>query len=81
MTPTIAERMCTRKRRYSTEIQAGVGIGRIKAMSEENAKLPLRWYHCPNCKGYHITKQPPENTEYDQRRLMAGMKVKFIPIK
>lgn len=47
---------CARKNRYSTEIKA------IHACIVRSAKsgMPLSWYKCGRCNGWHITSHPIE---------------------
>jgi hypothetical protein len=70
---TKAEVMCYRKRRYASEIQASCAIGKMRVYYPDAALVDWKWYQCPICRGYHITKQSQDNPEYQKRRWMAGL--------
>ena len=45
------------KRRYASEAGAAAELAGIRAFApmHEGRKLPRRVYHCPHCKGWHLT--------------------------
>jgi hypothetical protein len=46
------ERQCWQKQRYKTEAKAKQAARR----NQWRALLPLKVYHCPICKGWHVSK-------------------------
>ncbi len=70
---TKADRMCYSKRRYPSMIAAFCAIGKIKFKFNDAACTDLRPYECPICAGWHLTKAPQDNPEYQKRRWMAGL--------
>lgn len=53
-----AKKMCTRKQRFGTELDA-----RLKAMEIEGRRsVRLGTYHCPVCGGWHLTSHVGKNS-------------------
>jgi hypothetical protein len=52
---------------------AAAGIGKMMAKYPDAAGIKWRYYMCPNCRGFHITKAPQDNPEYQKRKWMAGV--------
>ena len=73
---TKADRMCYSKRRYPSEIAAAAGVGKMMFKYSNAAQTQWRWYQCPVCRGYHITKEDQENPEYQKRKWMSGLPAK-----
>ena len=48
------DKMCFNKKRYPGMIQAFAAAGTVTA----RFGIDQRAYHCPICKGYHLTKKP-----------------------
>ena len=72
MKQTIADRMCFNKRLYINEMVASVAIGKMRVKYPESSHFNWHSYKCPNCGGYHITKQAQNKVEYQKRKFMAG---------
>jgi len=47
---------CIRKKRLSDEKLAR----QVAHRASERAGIPIRWYGCTSCGGYHLTKRPKE---------------------
>ncbi len=49
---------CTKKR-YQTEEEAKQGLANVRgnAFKDNSDKIPLRYYLCSECFGYHLTSQ------------------------
>jgi hypothetical protein len=54
MSEGIAKRMCFNKKRYKDMIAAACASGRVAAIFG----IDQRWYECPVCRGWHLTKKP-----------------------
>jgi len=55
--PNSAEKkMCRDKVRYKTYVAASEAIKRINPTRKPDK--PIRYYKCPHCNGYHITRKP-----------------------
>lgn len=52
------EDRCKSKIRYSNEMQASVGAGRMKFNYSGFENIRLRTYQCGVCLGWHVTKRP-----------------------
>ena len=48
-----------RKRRYREEEHAAAALAEIQA-HPLTERVPTRFYHCPLCRGFHLTSQPPQ---------------------
>lgn len=46
-----------RKRRYRKEFDAMMALAAVHA-DPKTPKIPVRWYRCGFCHGYHLTSQP-----------------------
>jgi len=46
-----------RKRIYASKGEALATAARVLANPRNRSASALRAYHCPRCKGYHLTKQ------------------------
>lgn len=46
-----------RKRRYRTEVDAMMALVAVHR-DPKTPKVPVRWYSCGYCHGYHLTSQP-----------------------
>jgi hypothetical protein len=49
-------RSCSGKKRYRDEQEAKRALRNLATNSSRDT-IPVRWYECANCHGYHITKQ------------------------
>lgn len=49
-------KMCRNKVRYQNYPQAQAALNRINPRKKSGK--PIRYYKCPHCKGYHLTKTP-----------------------
>lgn len=56
---TTARRTC-RKVRFPTEYDAGKKLKKIaqRAARGIQVRIPVRYYECPVCGGFHLTGQP-----------------------
>lgn len=45
------------KRRYATAERADSELHSITEHSVEVRKIPVRVYHCPHCRGFHLTSK------------------------
>jgi hypothetical protein len=49
------ERMCLRKKRYPDQMLARIGA--LTVLESGQSSVPKLWvYRCPNCSGWHLTK-------------------------
>lgn len=53
-------RCASGKRRYRDEIAAKLALARVREQLDDVGaeKLPIRFYPCRNCRGFHLTSQP-----------------------
>lgn len=70
-----AEVMCYRKKRYPNLIKAHCALGKMLATYPDAPLHQWHVYECPVCRGFHLTKQPQDNPEYQKRRWMAGLDI------
>lgn len=58
--PSSGKRSGCGKRRYRTEIDAKIALAscqRVTRGPERRYAIERRHYHCPRCKGWHLTSQ------------------------
>lgn len=46
---------CARKHAYASAAEARQAARTL----EHKDRLPMKWYHCPNCKQYHVAHEMP----------------------
>lgn len=70
-TPEAWQRTCLSKRRYSDELAArAVGVNRLRRGDVATDRL---WtYQCGNCRGWHLTKRPDDDSAPITARAMFG---------
>lgn len=56
LTDTQRTRMCSGKNRWADELSAVAGA--IHSLERHKDSPELYVYHCPECKGWHLTKRP-----------------------
>jgi hypothetical protein len=56
-----------RKTRYRDELAALFAIDRIANKGRDTGVRPVRAYRCPNCRAWHITSQPNNNSKGQQQ--------------
>lgn len=49
-------KMCHNKVRYKSYPEAQAALNRINPARKPDK--PIRYYKCPHCSGYHITRKP-----------------------
>lgn len=61
---------CITKKRYVTSDEARTGLVNIHLMHSawNNEKIPIRFYRCPDCRGYHLTAMTVEEQAEAFRR-------------
>lgn len=72
------------KRRYATKISAQVVMGNIRSihpsLKDPTRPLPIRVYHCPVCKDYHLTSKPyrpkPKNRPLAPEELVKSLQAR-----
>ena len=48
---------CMRKTRYATKTEA-IAVATRALQRPDRTTTYLRYYHCPHCKGFHLTSKP-----------------------